>query len=247
MVIKCLLFSGKPKPLPPPRSQSLDTFISKKGSKDDDEDNSDEDDDNQEIADIDEKDNTIEESFGPDDQTQTPQQSPSQQTVYANLGQSRTGLAPLKPQRSVDDCDKDRMNSNTGNKSPGVVTRKLSIPSTSVLSILPTNSMMSSSNSSSAVSPTSSANISSFHAKTSSITGSINSEAMSDSTISFPSSMAQSKTMDHGSEADSERDSVSPQRLHDEVSRNILVYSSLVVRWGSNIIFYDIIFIEIRW
>merc|ERR1712241_405384 len=53
-----------------------------------------------------------------------------------------------------------------------------------------------------------------FHAKTSSITGSINSEAMSDSTISFPSSTAR-KMMD-GSEADSERDSVSPQRLSDE-------------------------------
>ena len=56
-----------------------------------------------------------------------------------------------------------------------------------------------------------------FHAKTSSITGSLNSEALSDSTISFPSSTAR-KAMD-GSEADSERDSVSPQRLHDEVGQ----------------------------
>ena len=66
---------------------------------------------------------------------------------------------------------------------------------------------------------TSPASLAMFHAKTSSISGSINSEAMSDSTISFPSSSAGSagRKAQDGSEADSERDSVSPQRLgpHD--------------------------------
>lgn len=61
-------------------------------------------------------------------------------------------------------------------------------------------------------------NLTIFHAQTSSIAGSINSEAMSDSTLSFPSSSSARKIMD-GSEADSERDSVSPQRLHDEVGQ----------------------------
>ena len=55
------------------------------------------------------------------------------------------------------------------------------------------------------------------HAKTSSMTGSVDSEAPSDSTLSFPSSDSRRKLRD-GSEADSERDSVSPQRGHDEVS-----------------------------
>ena len=54
-----------------------------------------------------------------------------------------------------------------------------------------------------------------FHAKTASMTGSVDSEAPSDSTLSFPSSTA-AKPQD-GSEADSERDSVSPQRGHEEV------------------------------
>ena len=62
-------------------------------------------------------------------------------------------------------------------------------------------------------------NLSIFHAQTSSIAGSINSEAMSDSTLSFPSSSSARKMMADGSEADSERDSVSPQRLHDEVGQ----------------------------
>merc|ERR1719382_1135913 len=54
-----------------------------------------------------------------------------------------------------------------------------------------------------------------FHAKTASMTGSVDSEAPSDSTLSFPSSDSRRKLRD-GSEADSERDSVSPQRGHDE-------------------------------
>lgn len=61
-------------------------------------------------------------------------------------------------------------------------------------------------------------NLTIHHAQTSSIAGSINSEAMSDSSLSFPSSSCARKMMD-GSEADSERDSVSPQRLHDEVGQ----------------------------
>ena len=56
-----------------------------------------------------------------------------------------------------------------------------------------------------------------FHAKTSSMTGSVDSEAPSDSTLSFPSSDSRRKLPIDGSEADSERDSVSPQRGHDEV------------------------------
>ena len=61
-------------------------------------------------------------------------------------------------------------------------------------------------------------NLTIHHAQTSSIAGSINSEAMSDSSLSLPSSSCARKMMD-GSEADSERDSVSPQRLHDEVGQ----------------------------
>ena len=56
-----------------------------------------------------------------------------------------------------------------------------------------------------------------FHAKTASMTGSVDSEAPSDSTLSFPSSENCRRKIVDGSEADSERDSVSPQRGHDEV------------------------------
>ena len=52
--------------------------------------------------------------------------------------------------------------------------------------------------------------------KTASMSGSVDSEAGSDSSLSLPSSSAQGKARD-GSEADSERDSVSPQRSHEEV------------------------------
>ena len=55
-----------------------------------------------------------------------------------------------------------------------------------------------------------------FHTKTASMSGSVDSEAGSDSSLSLPSSSAQGKARD-GSEADSERDSVSPQRSHEEV------------------------------
>ena len=216
MAIKCLLISGKPKPLPPPRSQSLETFISKKGYKDEDDNDSDDDDEDNEVDDVDEKDNTVDESFGPTDQNKTQLTSPtSEPTVYANLGQLRSGLAPNKPQRtgSIHDDEEIKEPVSKPTASPAISSRKLSLPSISSsnsLSTLPNNC-------NSGVLP---GHSSMFHAKTSSITGSINSEAMSDSTISFPSSTAR-KMMD-GSEADSERDSVSPQRLSDEVLLSFL-------------------------
>jgi hypothetical protein len=63
------------------------------------------------------------------------------------------------------------------------------------------------------------------HTKTASITGSVNSDSLhSDSSLSYPSSGGlRGKGGAEGSEADSERDSVSPQRQTDEVS-NIFFY-----------------------
>ena len=132
--------------------------------------------DDEDIVDNEEKDTTIDETFSPTAQS-TPHQSTTsllkvvpislEPTHYANLGNSRTGMAPSKPQRHVGE---DRSISGQMDMS----------------------------------------GVQMFHAKTSSITGSIHSETMSDSTISFPSS-SNRKMMD-GSEADSERDSVSPQR-----------------------------------
>ena len=110
--------------------------------------------------------------------------------VYANLGHSRLSLAPSKPQRP----------------SSGHQPREAETSDPEAAADTKTGSVQASL-------------AAMFHAKTSSITGSINSEAMSDSTISFPSSSAGSagRKAQDGSEADSERDSVSPQRLgpHD--------------------------------
>jgi hypothetical protein len=59
-----------------------------------------------------------------------------------------------------------------------------------------------------------------FHAKTASITGSVVSSLHSDSSLSCPSSSGLRKSGGpEGSEADSERDSVSPQRQRDEVRK----------------------------
>ena len=189
--------------MPPPRSQSLETFTAKKGFKDDDESEEDEEDDN-EAVNVDEKDNTVDETFSPGAQS-TPKHPTSgllalvtsEQTVYNN--QKRSSLAPSKPGRSTglgETEAKTPGKSQSGNNlSPG---QRVS---------------------------------GAFHAKTSSITGSLTGSeaAMSDSTISFPSSgvsgvsSGRGKAMD-GSEADSERDSVSPQRIQDpEVSIMSLV------------------------
>ena len=67
-----------------------------------------------------------------------------------------------------------------------------------------------------------------LHAKTTSITGSLNSSDSlhSDSSLSYPSSGLR-KGGAEGSEADSERDSVSPQRHRDEVSPGLFVVLSL--------------------
>ena len=184
--------------MPPPRSQSLETFTSKKGFKDEnDSDVEDEEDvDDNEVADA-EKDNAADQSFRPAAQS-TPQPLPpslvvpleTAAKVYANLGHSRLSLAPSKPQRP----------------SSGHQPREAETSDPEAASDTKTGSVQASL-------------AAMFHAKTSSITGSINSEAMSDSTISFPSSSAGSagRKAQDGSEADSERDSVSPQRLgpHD--------------------------------
>ena len=186
--------------MPPPRSQSLETFTSKKGFKDeDDSDEEDEEDvDDNEVADA-EKDNVADQSFRPAAQS-TPQPLPpslvvpleTAAKVYANLGHSRLSLAPSKPQRP----------------SSGHQPREAETSDPEAASDTKTGSVQASL-------------AAMFHAKTSSITGSINSEAMSDSTISFPSSSPSARKIMDGSEADSERDSVSPQRLHDTEVRSI--------------------------
>ena len=95
----------------------METFTTKK-FKDEDDSEDDQEDDN-EGDDVDEKDNTIDTSFHPNSQS-TPQQSStsllkvastslsqSEQTVYANLGQTRTGLTPHKPHRTGGDTEED--------------------------------------------------------------------------------------------------------------------------------------------
>lgn len=180
--------------MPPPRSQSLETFTAKKGFKDDDESEEDEEDDN-EAVNVDEKDNTVDETFSPGAKsTPQPPTSGLLALVTSDLGQRRSSLAPSKPGRSTGLGE-------TEVKTPGKPQSSNHSPGHRVSGA--------------------------FHAKTSSITGSLTGSeaAMSDSTISFPSSgvsgvsSGRGKPMD-GSEADSERDSVSPQRLQDtEVSQ----------------------------
>ena len=161
--------------------------------------------DDEDIVDNEEKDTTIDESFSPTAQSTPHQSSTSLLKVvpisleptpghYANLGNSRTGMAPSKPQRHV--AEERSMSGGMDNSISGGVGM--------------------------------------FHAKTSSITGSIHSETMSDSTISFPSSSSARKMMD-GSEADSERDSVSPQRgLPDsEVCRAMACFE--ITEWKTNL------------
>ena len=61
-----------------------------------------------------------------------------------------------------------------------------------------------------------------LHTKTASIAGSVNSDSLnSDSSLSYPSSGLRKGA--EGSEADSERDSVSPQRQRDEVRSSIIL------------------------
>ena len=174
--------------MPPPRSQSLETFTAKKGFKDDDESEEDEEEDN-EAVNLDEKDY----SFSPGAQsTPRPQQPGPGLLALVTSDQRRPGPAPSKPGRfglGETEAKTQAKSQTSSNLSPG---HRVS---------------------------------GAFHAKTSSITGSLSgSEAMSDSTISFPSSgvsgasSGRGKPVD-GSEADSERDSVSPQRIQDsEVS-----------------------------
>jgi len=183
---------GKPKPLPPPRSQSLETFEKNEGSEEVD--------------------------FCPD-VVITPHQGGSptiirhhrasstpDQTVYANLGQLRSNLTPNKPQRTA-----SMREANQGTESENVSVP----PPPTEQEPSPAYISQGKINLGDVTIPSpNSSHPAHFHAKTSSITGSLNSEALSDSTISFPSSTAR-KAMD-GSEADSERDSVSPQRLPDE-------------------------------
>ena len=149
---------------------------------------------------VDEKDNTVDETFSPGLQS-TPQHSAagllalvtSEQTVFTSLGHQRSSLAPSKQSRTAGLGDVEI-------KTLG----KTHSPGQRVVS-------------------------GAFHAKTSSITGSLTgSETMSDSTISFPSSGVSRKPQD-GSEADSERDSVSPQRIQDTEVRQESETSSLFV------------------
>jgi hypothetical protein len=138
--------------------------------------------------------------------------STPEQTVYANLGHLRSNLTPNKPQRtaSMREANQGTQSENVTMPSPPTEPQ----PSPAPLAYITPGKI----NLGDVTIPTpNSSHLAHFHAKTSSITGSLNSEALSDSTISFPSSTAR-KAMD-GSEADSERDSVSPQRLHDEVGQ----------------------------
>jgi len=213
---------GKPKPLPPPRSQSLETFEKNEGGGE-------------------------EVDFCPD-VVSTPHEGGSttiiqhartsstpEQTVYANLGQLRSNLTPNKPQRTASMREANQSTESENVTVPPPPTEQE--PSPAYISSGKINL-----NDVTIPSPNTS-HIAHFHAKTSSITGSLNSEALSDSTISFPSSTAR-KAMD-GSEADSERDSVSPQRLHDEglygeddspVTSNRKRVSRLSMRKGRSIV-----------
>ena len=144
--------------------------------------------DDNEADEDEEKDTSVDESCSAAPTTPTHQSNtsllklvpiPTDPTVYANLGNSRTSLAPTKPQRSglsEEGPSKSQNSFDQDKVSAGDV---------------PTLNM--------------------FHAKTSSITGSIHSETLSDSSMSCPSSGPRKNT--DGSEADSERDSVSPQRM----------------------------------
>ena len=175
--------------MPPPRSQSLETFTAKKGFKDDDESEEEDEEGDNEAVNVDEKDYTF--STGTQSTAQH-QQPTSGLLAVVTTDQRRPSLAPSKPGRSgLGETEaKQGKSPASSNLSPG---HRVS---------------------------------GAFHTKTSSITGSLTGSeaAMSDSTISFPSSgvsgasSGRGKPMD-GSEADSERDSVSPQRIQDsEVS-----------------------------
>ena len=178
------VFSGKPKPLPPPRSQSLEGVQGTGAGE-------------QEVL-------HRPASPAPDPPPPSssssslaqPQQNPATEptTIYANLGQLRSGLAPHKPQRtaSMREAEQRGAGGEQEQEKEGKTSR--------TEEVLPP-------------SPTSQH----FHAKTASMTGSVDSEAPSDSTLSFPSTDSRRKLRGDGSEADSERDSVSPQRGHDEV------------------------------
>ena len=83
--------------MPPPRSQSLETFTAKKGFKDDDESEEDEEDDN-EAVNVDEKDNTVDETFSPGAKsTPQPPTSGLLALVTSDLSQRRSSLAPASP------------------------------------------------------------------------------------------------------------------------------------------------------
>ena len=179
------VFSGKPKPLPPPRSQSLEGVQGSAGE--------------QEVLHRPASPATP----APDppssssSSTLAPQQNPATEptTIYANLGHLRSGLAPHKPQRTASMREAEARGAGGEQEMEEEKETKTSRRE----EVLPP-------------SPTAQH----FHAKTASMTGSVDSEAPSDSTLSFPSSDSRRKLRD-GSEADSERDSVSPQRGHDEV------------------------------
>ena len=179
------MFSGKPKPLPPPRSQSLEGVQGSAGE--------------QEVV------HRPSSPAAPEPPTSSsssstlaPQQNPATEptTIYANLGQLRSGLAPHKPQRTASMREAEQRG---GGGDQEVEEEEKEGKASRTEEVLPP-------------SPTAQH----FHAKTASMTGSVDSEAPSDSTLSFPSSDSRRKLRD-GSEADSERDSVSPQRGHDEV------------------------------
>ena len=171
--------SGKPKPLPPPRSQSLEGVQGSGAGE-------------QEVLH-----RPASPATDPPLSSSTslaPQQNPATEptTIYANLGQLRSSLAPHKPQRTASMREAEQRGAG-GEEEKEVKTSRTE-------EVLPP-------------SPTAQH----FHAKTASMTGSVDSEARSDSTLSFPSSDSRRKLRGDGSEADSERDSVSPQRGHDEV------------------------------
>ena len=182
------VLSGKPKPLPPPRSQSLEGV---QGAGE------------QEVL---HRPASPAPEPPPSSSSSTTlaqaQQNPATEptTIYANLGQLRSGLAPHKPQRtaSMREAEQRGAGGEQEQEKEGKASR--------TEEVLPP-------------SPTAQH----FHAKTASMTGSVDSEAPSDSTLSFPSSDSRRKLRGDGSEADSERDSVSPQRGHDEV-----------IFWGKN-------------
>lgn len=219
-------FSGKPKPAPPPRSQSLEVF--------------DKFDDDRLFFPATELSRSVDPLASPRFSDRSPsinhrdELNLTLETVYANLGSQRSNLAPNKPQRtgSIRDSSASVISATPPSAPPPppsvtqssnayMLPLKLSIGdlsfSQSLLNHPPLQKTTSDLSplqrmvSDLSPFPKRASDLKVYHMKTDSLTS--ESPSTSDSTISLPSS----EHRKNGSEADSERESVSPQRKHDEV------------------------------